>query len=90
MFLAAKDYESDPHSYAVEVTANDGANTAAKMITVNLTDVNEVPFAAAATSDRLPGSLAALIPAIGLPRAVVRVHDPAATIQFLEIAEALR
>jgi dihydropteroate synthase len=35
---------------------------------------------------RLPGSLAALIPAIDLPQAVVRVHDAAAATQFLEVA----
>jgi dihydropteroate synthase len=35
---------------------------------------------------RLAGSLAALIPAIDLPQAVVRVHDAAAAAQFLEIA----
>ncbi len=36
--------------------------------------------------DRLPGTLAALIPAIDLPQAVVRVHDATAAAQFLEIA----
>lgn len=40
--------------------------------------------------DRLPGTLAALIPAIALARAVVRVHDPAAALQFLEIAARVR
>ena len=35
---------------------------------------------------RLPGSLAALIPAIDLPQAVIRVHDAAAATQFLEVA----
>lgn len=35
---------------------------------------------------RLPGTLGALIPAVALERAVVRVHDPAAAVQFLEIA----
>jgi len=35
---------------------------------------------------RLPGTLAALIPAINLPQTVVRVHDPTAAVQFLEIA----
>jgi len=39
---------------------------------------------------RLAGSLAALIPAIGLERAVVRVHDPEATRHFLEVACRLR
>jgi dihydropteroate synthase len=36
--------------------------------------------------DRLPGTLAALSTAIGVERAVVRVHDASATAQFLEIA----
>jgi dihydropteroate synthase len=36
--------------------------------------------------DRLPGTLAALVPAVGIDRAVVRVHDVAAAVQFLEIA----
>jgi dihydropteroate synthase len=36
--------------------------------------------------DRLPGTLGALIPVLSLERAVVRVHDAAATTQFLEIA----
>jgi len=34
-------YETDPHSYQVQVSANDGTNTTAKTITVNLTDVND-------------------------------------------------
>lgn len=38
---------------------------------------------------RLPGSLAALIPTIQLPRVVVRVHDPRPSVQFLEIASRL-
>ena len=40
----------------------------------------------APVEDRLPGTLGALIAIFGLPRAVVRVHDPAAVLQFLEIA----
>jgi dihydropteroate synthase len=39
---------------------------------------------------RLPGSLAALIPVVGLPRVVVRVHDAAASLQFLELATQVR
>lgn len=35
---------------------------------------------------RLPGTLAALHPAIGLARAVVRVHDVAEAVQYLEVA----
>ena len=40
-------------------------------------------------TERLPGTLGALTPVIGLPRAVVRVHDPAAALQFFEIASRL-
>jgi dihydropteroate synthase len=43
----------------------------------------------AAVADRLPGSLAALTSAVGLPRVVVRVHDVAATVQFLAVCTAL-
>jgi dihydropteroate synthase len=39
---------------------------------------------------RLAASLAALIPAVGLERVVVRVHDPEATVHFLEVACQLR
>ncbi len=39
---------------------------------------------------RLAGSLAALAPALEVGRAVVRVHDVAETVQFLEVAAALR
>jgi dihydropteroate synthase len=43
----------------------------------------------APVDDRLGGTLAALIPAVGLDRAVVRVHDPGPTAQFLAIAAHL-
>ncbi len=43
----------------------------------------------AGVEDRLPGTLAALLPAVGIDRAVVRVHDVSATVQFLEIASRL-
>ncbi len=43
----------------------------------------------AEVDDRLPGSLAALMPTIGLPRVVVRVHDPRPTLQFLKILAAI-
>jgi len=39
---------------------------------------------------RLPGTLAALTPAVGLRRSVVRVHDPAAARQYLEIASRIQ
>ena len=44
----------------------------------------------APVDDRLPGTLAALIPIIGLERVVVRVHEPAAVVQFLEVSVSLR
>lgn len=39
--------------------------------------------------DRLPGSLAALTPAINLPRSIVRVHDPGPTLQFLRVLASI-
>lgn len=39
---------------------------------------------------RLAAGLAALIPAVGLERAVVRVHEPEPTLHFLEVACRLR
>ena len=41
VFNAPRDYETQAHSYQVEVTANDGTNTTPKTITVNLTDQND-------------------------------------------------
>lgn len=43
----------------------------------------------AAVDQRLPGSLAALIPALGVERSVMRVHEVAATVQFLDLATAV-
>ena len=43
----------------------------------------------AEVGDRIPGTLAAIMPAVGIDRAVVRVHDAAAAFQFLEIASRL-
>ena len=44
----------------------------------------------AAPDRRLPGSLAALLPSLEAERVVVRVHDVADTVQFLELAATLR
>ena len=44
----------------------------------------------APVGDRLPGTLAAAGAAVGLPRVVVRVHDPAPVVQYLEVASRLR
>ena len=40
-FVAARDFETQAHSYAVEVTANDGANNTVQNLTVTLTDTND-------------------------------------------------
>jgi dihydropteroate synthase len=39
---------------------------------------------------RLPGTLAALVPALAAQRVAVRVHDPKPVTQFLEIASRIR
>ncbi len=44
----------------------------------------------AEVGDRLPGTLAALVPALDCPRAVVRVHDVAEVARFLTVATAIR
>src|SRR5206468_2216464 len=41
VFKTAPNYETDPRSYQIQVSAFDGVNTTAKTITVNLTDVND-------------------------------------------------
>ena len=40
-FKTAPNYETDPHSYEVQVTASDGLNTTVKSISVALTDIND-------------------------------------------------
>jgi hypothetical protein len=41
-FITAPDYETDAHTYAVQVTANDGANNSVvQNLTVSVTDVND-------------------------------------------------
>jgi dihydropteroate synthase len=44
----------------------------------------------APVEDRLPGTLGALIAILEVPHGIVRVHDPAAAAQFLEIAMRVR
>ena len=46
-------------------------------------------LAAAAPSERIGGSLAALASAAGLPRLLLRVHDVAATVQYLAVAREI-
>lgn len=43
----------------------------------------------ASPKDRLPGTLAALTPALRCARSVVRVHDPAPALQFLTVARGI-
>jgi len=43
----------------------------------------------APVDDRLAGTLASLIPSVGLDRVIVRVHDPGPAIQFLELARLI-
>jgi len=40
-FAAGRDYETEAHSYQVEVTASDGVNESAKLLTITLTDQND-------------------------------------------------
>ena len=47
-------------------------------------------LAGASAGERLPGSLAVLADAASLPRLMVRVHDVAATVQFLTLLAAVR
>jgi dihydropteroate synthase len=44
----------------------------------------------AGLTERLPGTLAALIPVLDTPMAAIRVHEPGAALQFLEIAMRVR
>ncbi len=41
-FIGPRDFETQSHSYAVQVTANDGANSTIQNITVTLTDANDI------------------------------------------------
>src|SRR5207302_653594 len=56
----AKDFETDPHSYDVQVTASDGLNTAVQSIAVTLTDVNDnaPAFTSSATLEVAENSVA--------------------------------
>jgi len=47
-------------------------------------------LSAATVDERLPGSLATITAAAGLERALVRVHDVAASVQFLTVLVAIR
>jgi Ca2+-binding RTX toxin-like protein len=51
LFKEAKDFETDPHLYRVNVTAFDGFNTSSRTITVNITDVAGVTIDGTAAAD---------------------------------------
>lgn len=40
-FVSGRNYETDAHSYSIQVTASDGSNPSTQNITVNITDVND-------------------------------------------------
>jgi Ca2+-binding RTX toxin-like protein len=40
-FASARNYETDPHTYSVQVQVSDGVNSSTQNITVNLTDTND-------------------------------------------------
>ena len=52
-FLTAPDYETNSHSYQVEVSAFDGVNTTTKMIAVNVTDVDGVTINGTSGNDTI-------------------------------------
>ncbi len=41
VFLSAKDFETDAHSYVVQVTADDGVQTTSQTLTITLSDLND-------------------------------------------------
>ncbi|MCK9175846.1 MAG: Ig-like domain-containing protein, partial [Desulforhopalus sp.] len=41
-FISAPDYETDAHSYRVEITVTDGLNSTTRILIINLRDVNDV------------------------------------------------
>ena len=51
VFKSAPDYETDPHSYEVEVTASDGVNQTTKLLTITLTDLSGVIITGTAGND---------------------------------------
>ncbi len=51
VFKTAPDYEADPHSYQVQVTASDGANTTSELITVSVANVPGVTINGTSAND---------------------------------------
>jgi Ca2+-binding RTX toxin-like protein len=61
LFKAARDFEVDPHTYEVQVSASDGANTSWKTITVNLADTNDVAPLITTAADQTVAENSALV-----------------------------
>jgi Ca2+-binding RTX toxin-like protein len=53
VFRVAPDYETDPHSYQVEVTAYDGINAAVKLITVDVTNIPGITITGTSHNDTI-------------------------------------
>jgi len=62
-FAAPRDYETQAHSYAVDVTASDGTNTTVQHIVVGLADDNDnAPIFSSATTASTPENVATTTP----------------------------
>ena len=58
-FVAPRDYETQAHSYTVDVTASDGVNTTVQHLTVALSDVNDnAPIFSSGNSTSTPENVA--------------------------------
>jgi uncharacterized repeat protein (TIGR03803 family) len=69
-FISPKVFESDPHSYQVQVTAADGLHTIAQNLTVTLTDGNAPPVSTpVVTANETQNTPASNIVIIGTARA---------------------
>src|SRR3954462_15491912 len=56
---APRDFDTQAHSYSVQVTANDGTNNTVQNLTVTLTDVNDnAPIFASGTTASAPENVA--------------------------------
>ena len=80
-FKAARDYETQAHSYQVTVKASDDVNTTAKSITVNLTNVSPEEVNGTPADDRLTG---------GFDRDIIAGGDGRDTMNGAENDDVLR
>ena len=65
-FNAPPDYETEAHSYAVEVTASDGTNATTQTLTVTLTDENDnAPVITSAATPSVAENTTAVVDAGG-------------------------